>query len=188
MIIISVYVLFAAGLPVWLILQPRAISSMSDPLRRHRLDGRLPGPDGLGRRPGDDAGFNPQPGGVQALGSIWPMMFCMIAAGRFRDFTPWSPAGRRASSFRGIARPDRRVQRHAPGIAPGRLRSSGDRGVLGFGDYRSIVWPTEPGIKSNPILGFSLAAQDISSTGAWGPRPWEPSSESCWSGIRRHDA
>jgi carbon starvation protein len=33
--------------------------------------------------------------------------------------------------------------------------------ALGFGDYKSIVWPTEPGIKSNPILGFSLAAGQL---------------------------
>jgi carbon starvation protein len=30
--------------------------------------------------------------------------------------------------------------------------------ALNFSDYKSIVWPTDPAIKSNPILGFSLAA------------------------------
>jgi carbon starvation protein len=29
---------------------------------------------------------------------------------------------------------------------------------LSFVDYKTIVWPTDPGVKSNPILGFSLAA------------------------------
>jgi carbon starvation protein len=29
---------------------------------------------------------------------------------------------------------------------------------LNFTDYKAIVWPADPGVKSNPILGFSLAA------------------------------
>jgi carbon starvation protein len=29
---------------------------------------------------------------------------------------------------------------------------------IAFTDYRAIVWPSDPGVKSNPILGFSLAA------------------------------
>jgi carbon starvation protein len=31
-------------------------------------------------------------------------------------------------------------------------------GAMSFGDYKSIVWPIDPATKSNPILGFSLAA------------------------------
>jgi carbon starvation protein len=30
--------------------------------------------------------------------------------------------------------------------------------VMAFSDYKAIVWPTDPAVKSNPILGFSLAA------------------------------
>jgi carbon starvation protein len=33
--------------------------------------------------------------------------------------------------------------------------------ALNFSDYKSVVWPTDPGIKSNPILGFSLAAGQL---------------------------
>ena len=29
---------------------------------------------------------------------------------------------------------------------------------MAFSDYKAIVWPTDPAVKSNPILGFSLAA------------------------------
>jgi carbon starvation protein len=38
-------------------------------------------------------------------------------------------------------------------------------GALNFSDYKSIVWPTDPGIKSNPILGFSLAAGQLFNRG-----------------------
>jgi carbon starvation protein len=30
--------------------------------------------------------------------------------------------------------------------------------AMNFADYKSIVWPADPAVKSNPILGFSLAA------------------------------
>jgi carbon starvation protein len=30
--------------------------------------------------------------------------------------------------------------------------------VMSFSDYKAIVWPTDPAVRSNPILGFSLAA------------------------------
>jgi carbon starvation protein len=29
---------------------------------------------------------------------------------------------------------------------------------MAFSDYKAIVWPTDPAVRSNPILGFSLAA------------------------------
>jgi carbon starvation protein len=29
---------------------------------------------------------------------------------------------------------------------------------MSFADYKSVVWPSDPAVKSNPILGFSLAA------------------------------
>ena len=32
---------------------------------------------------------------------------------------------------------------------------------LSFVDYKSIVWPSDPLVKSNPILGFSLAAGNL---------------------------
>jgi carbon starvation protein len=30
--------------------------------------------------------------------------------------------------------------------------------AMAFSDYKTIVWPADPSVKSNPILGFSLAA------------------------------
>jgi carbon starvation protein len=37
--------------------------------------------------------------------------------------------------------------------------------AMSFADYKSIVWPTDPTIKSNPILGFSLAAGQLFNRG-----------------------
>jgi carbon starvation protein len=36
---------------------------------------------------------------------------------------------------------------------------------LDFTDYKAIVWPTDPAVKSNPILGFSLAAGHLFNKG-----------------------
>jgi carbon starvation protein len=33
--------------------------------------------------------------------------------------------------------------------------------AMSFNDYKSVVWPSGPGVKSNPILGFSLAAGQL---------------------------
>jgi carbon starvation protein len=38
-------------------------------------------------------------------------------------------------------------------------------GAMNFADYKMIVWPTDPSIKSNPILGFSLAAGQLFNQG-----------------------
>jgi carbon starvation protein len=37
--------------------------------------------------------------------------------------------------------------------------------ALSFVDYKAIVWPTDPAVKSNPILGFSLAAGQLFNRG-----------------------
>ena len=165
MIIISVYVLFAAGLPVWLILQPRdfinvqilyaGIALMAVSLVRTGLAGvRVTMP-----------GFNLAEG-VRALGSIWPMMFCMIACGAISGFHALVAGG---TTSKQLSR-----ESHARIVGyNGMLLESllavcvllAIGAFLSFGDYRSIVWPTEPGIKSNPILGFSLAAGHLFNRG-----------------------
>ncbi len=33
--------------------------------------------------------------------------------------------------------------------------------AMSFADYKSIVWPADPAVRSNPILGFSLAAGQL---------------------------
>ncbi|HUT08599.1 MAG TPA: carbon starvation CstA family protein [Candidatus Latescibacteria bacterium] len=158
MIIISVYVLFAAGVPVWLILQPRdfinvqilygGISLMVVSLFLCGFQGmRVTMPR-----------FNLAEGALN-LGFIWPMMFITIACGAISGFHCLVAGG---TTGKQLARePDaRRVGYNAmlleSLLAVCVLLALG--AVMAFSDYKAIVWPTDPAVKSNPILGFSLAA------------------------------
>jgi carbon starvation protein len=100
--------------------------------------------------------------GVKSLGLIWPMMFCMIACGAISGFHALVAGGTTAKQLADETHA-RKVGFNAmlleSLLAVCVLLALG--AALGFGDYKSIVWPTEPGIKSNPILGFSLAAGQL---------------------------
>jgi carbon starvation protein len=161
MIIISVYVLIASGTPVWVILQPRdfinvqilygGIALMVLSLLRTGFGGlRVTAPS-----------FNLAEG-VKSLGLIWPMMFCMIACGAISGFHALVAGGTTGKQLADETQA-RKVGFNAmlleSLLAVCVLLALG--AALGFGDYKSIVWPTEPGIKSNPILGFSLAAGQL---------------------------
>jgi carbon starvation protein len=161
MIVISVYVLIAAGTPVWVILQPRdfinvqilygGILLMVFSLLRGGIGGlRVTGPSlNLAE-------------GVKSLGLIWPMMFCMIACGAISGFHALVAGGTTGKQLS--------CETHARKVGFNAMLLESLLAVcvllalgaaLGFGDYKSIVWPTEPGVKSNPILGFSLAAGQL---------------------------
>ena len=158
MIIISVYVLIAAGVPVWLILQPRDFINVQI----------LYGGIGLMIVSLFSCGFQgltvtmPRFNLVEGalnLGFIWPMMFITIACGAISGFHCLVAGG---TTGKQLARePDaRRVGYNAmlleSLLAVCVLLTLG--AVMAFSDYKAIVWPTDPAVKSNPILGFSLAA------------------------------
>jgi carbon starvation protein len=158
MAIISAYVLVAAGVPVWLILQPRdfinvqilygGIILMVVSLVRTGLSGlRVTVPS-----------FNLAEGTVQ-LGMIWPMMFITIACGAISGFHAMVAGGTTGKQL-GKETDALRVGYNAmlleSLLAVCVLLAIGSS--MAFADYRSIVWPSAPGIMSNPILGFSLAA------------------------------
>jgi len=158
MIIISIYVLIAAGVPVWLILQPRdfinvqilygGIGLMIASLVSGGFQGlRVTMPR-----------FNLAEGAL-SLGFIWPMMFITIACGAISGFHSLVAGGTTGKQL-----PKETDARHV-GFNAMLLESLLAVCVLlalgaamGFSDYKAIVWPTDPGVKSNPILGFSLAA------------------------------
>ncbi len=165
MIIISVYVFIAAGVPVWLILQPRdfinvqilyggiilmVVSIFSVGFRGATIS--MPA-------------FNVAQG-TSALGFIWPMMFITIACGAISGFHSLVAGGTtgkqlmnecdaRRIGFNGMLLES--VLAVCVLIAIG--------ASLAFEDYRTIVWPTVAGMKSNPILGFSLAAGHLFNNG-----------------------
>ncbi|RPJ03369.1 MAG: carbon starvation protein A [Candidatus Aminicenantes bacterium] len=158
MLVISVYVLFAAGVPVWLILQPRDFINVQI----------LYGGIGLMIVSLFSCGFQgltvtmPRfnlAEGTLNLGFIWPMMFITIACGAISGFHCLVAGGTTGKQL--STEPDaRRVGYNAmlleSLLSVCVLLALG--AVMAFTDYKAIVWPSDPAVRSNPILGFSLAA------------------------------
>ena len=154
MIILSVYVLFASGVPVWVVLQPRDfinVQIMYLGIAALFL-GLLSG--GLGGLTLHLPAFNLAEG-TKNLGLIWPMLFITVACGAISGFHALVASG---TSSKQLA-----SEKHARTIGyNGMLLES----VLAvcvllvvgsaflFPEYKALVWP-EVG-RSNPILAFSL--------------------------------
>ncbi|MFC1693820.1 carbon starvation protein A [Candidatus Latescibacterota bacterium] len=165
MIIISIYVLFAAGWPVWIVLQPR------DFINAHILyigivvmilSVLLTGFSGLTV----SVPYFNLADGVQHLGLLWPMMFITIACGAISGFHSLVAGGTTSKQL------SKECAARNIGYNAMLLESTLAVCVLlaiavglNFADYKSIVWPLEPGIKSNPVLGFSLAAGQLFNQG-----------------------
>ena len=165
MIIISIYVLIAAGVPVWVILQPRDFINVQI----------LYGGIALLVLSVLNAGFHGLKvsipalnlkEGIQNLGLIWPMMFCTIACGAISGFHGLVAGGTTCKQLPS-EKDARRVGYNAmlleSVLALCVVLAVG--AALNFGDYKSIVWPSDPAVKSNPILGFSLAAGHLFNLG-----------------------
>ena len=165
MIIISIYVFFAAGWPVWLVLQPR------DFINAHVLyigiilmvlSVFLSGFSGFTI---SIPYFNIADG-VKNLGLLWPMMFITIACGAISGFHSLVAGGTTCKQLSNECAA-RRIGYNAmlleSALAVCVLIAIGVG--LRFDEYKAIVWPTVPGVKSNPILGFSLAAGHLFNNG-----------------------
>jgi carbon starvation protein len=158
MIIISVYVLFAAGVPVWLILQPRDFINVQI----------LYGGIGLMVVSLFSCGFQgvtvsmPRfnlAEGTLNLGFIWPMMFITIACGAISGFhclVAGGTTGKQLAKETDARRVGYNAMLMESLLSVCVLLALG--AVMAFTDYKAIVWPTDPAVKSNPILGFALAA------------------------------
>lgn len=158
MIIISVYVLFAAGAPVWIILQPRDFINVQILFAGIGLLVVSLVSCGLKGMTVTMPRFNLAEGTLN-LGFIWPMMFITIACGAISGFHCLVGGG---TTCKQLPRETdaRRVGYHAmlleSLLSVCVLLALG--AVMAFSDYKAIVWPVDPAVKSNPILGFSLAA------------------------------
>jgi len=165
MVIISIYVLFAAGVPVWMILQPRDFINVQILYGGILLMIVSIFSTGLGGLSISVPSFNLKEG-IQHLGFLWPMMFCTIACGAISGFHALVAGG---TTGKQLARETeaRRVGYNAmlleSILAVCVLLALG--GAMNFLDYKSVVWPIDPGVKSNPILGFSLAAGHLMNRG-----------------------
>jgi len=165
MLIVSLYVLFAAGLPVWVILQPRDfinVQILYGGIGLLLISVCLSGFNGISL---SLPSFNFAEG-VKNLGLIWPMMFITIACGAISGFhalVAGGTTGKQLSSECDARKVGYNAMLLESLLSVLVLLAMGIG--LNFADYKSIVWPTEPGVKSNPILGFSLAAGHLFNQG-----------------------
>ena len=155
MIIISVYTLFAAGIPVWIILQPRDFINsfvLYAGLAMLLISAFIGGLMGMGT---DFPAFNVAVG-TDKLGLIWPILFITIACGAISGFHSLVAGGTTAKQCSN--------ERDAKRIAFGGMLLEGAlaAGVvialssgLGYATYMQYMFP-EAG-KGNPILTFALA-------------------------------
>ena len=165
MVILSIYVLFAAGLPVWMVLQPR------DFINAHILyfgillmiiSVFLTGFSGMTV---STPWFNVADG-VKNLGLLWPMMFITIACGAISGFHSIVAGGTTSKQLSNEC--DARRVGYTAMLLESTLAVCVLLAIgvgLSFVDYKAIVWPSVPGVKSNPILGFSLAAGRLFNAG-----------------------
>jgi len=157
MVIISIYCLIAAGIPVWVILQPRDFINV-----QILYGGMLFLVVGVvvGGLKGVEVVFPAASvkQGVQHLGLLWPMMFITIACGAISGFHSLVAGG---TTSKQASR-----QSHARKIGYGAMLLESIlallvllalAGGLKYGDYMNIVWPDPAVGKANPILAFSLA-------------------------------
>jgi len=162
MVILSIYVFFAAGIPVWLVLQPRDFTNAH--ILYVGVIALLAGIVAAGIKgmtfaaPALNLGIA---NGHSALGPIWPVLFITVACGAI-------------SGFHALV---------AGGTSSKQLKNEGDAKLVAFGamlleailavcviitvgaglkftEYLSIVFPAQLS-NSNPILAFSLATGNL---------------------------
>jgi carbon starvation protein len=154
MIIISIYVMIAAGVPVWVILQPRDFTNVQILYGGMAL---LTGSIIIGGFSGLHINF---PSfslsiGMEHLGLIWPMLIITIACGAISGFHSLVASGTSSKQVSG--------EGAARQVGFGGMILEGALAILvlvtlasalPYDDYLNIVWQ---GSASNPVLAFSLA-------------------------------
>ena len=160
MVAISIYVLFAAGAPVWVILQPRDFVNSMILYAGMALMFFALISGGFGGLSVSFPSFNIS-GGIEQLGLIWPMMFVTIACGAISGFHCLVSSGttsKQCSSERDAKRIGFDGMILECILALFVLLAIGS--ALGFEDYQQVVWN-----ESNPVLGFALAAGKLANNG-----------------------
>ncbi|MDP3148279.1 MAG: carbon starvation CstA family protein [Ignavibacteria bacterium] len=165
MIIISIYVLIASGTPVWTILQPRDFINVQILYGGIILMVISLVSVGFGGAVISLPNFNFAEG-AQSLGMVWPMMFITIACGAISGFHSLVGGGTTCKQLENET--DARKVSFNSMLLESLLAICVLLAIgvgLSFVDYKSIVWPSDPSVKSNPILGFSLAAGNLFNQG-----------------------
>jgi carbon starvation protein len=160
MIILGIYSIFAARLPVWLVLQPRDFVNVH--FLYIGLIGMIVGivASGLNGVTIDAPAFNVSGNALEALGLAWPFLFVTIACG--------ACSGAHCLVASGTTSKQLASESHAPVIGYGGMLGEALLGIcvtlcivggLGFVEYEQIVWPQEGGrfLPGNAPLAFALA-------------------------------
>lgn len=172
-ILISLYVLIAAAVPVWLILQPREFVSVQFLyIGIALLVAALIGA-GLRGEPLKAPGTNIEVG-EHSMGALWPTLFVTIACGAVSGFHGLVASGTTS----------KQVTRESHAMHVGYLGMLGESalalcvtltigaGML-FSDYLPLVVRPEdagPGWTANPVLAFSVGVAGICEVGLGIPR------------------
>ncbi|MBN2105852.1 MAG: carbon starvation protein A [Deltaproteobacteria bacterium] len=157
MIILSIYTLFAAGVPVWIILQPRDFTNSF--MLYAGVIGMMIGTVIVGLQ-GIEINIpatNITDGNMR-LGYVWPILFITIACGAISGFHSLVAGG---TTSKQVARekPDAKVVGYGGMVLESLLAISVVIAVgvgLSFDQFTQLVFPTAAGVKSNPILAFAL--------------------------------
>lgn len=161
MIVLTVYVILASGLPVWLVLQPRdfinsfllyfgmallSVGTIVAGLRGNGLS--MPA-------------FN-LAGGDKALGMVWPFLFITVACGAISGFHAMVTGGTTSKQLT--------HERFARQVGYGGMLMEAVLSLLviiavGAGltldQFNTIVFPVAKGVGSNPVLAFALGMGNL---------------------------
>ncbi len=158
MIILCFYTLIAAGIPVWIILQPRDFTNsflLYTGVAGLFIAGIVAGFNGVTFTA---PSLNVAAGNAK-LGPIWPFLFITVACGAISGFHCLVAGG---TTSKQISK-ETDVKRIAYGgmllegmLAIGVMIAVGCG--IAFQDFSNIVFPTAAGARSNPILAFAAGA------------------------------
>ncbi|MBI4179937.1 carbon starvation protein A [bacterium] len=169
--IFSLYIFVAAGVPVWLILQPRDFTNVQILygglilLVLALLAAGLKGASLLAPMTNIDAAARTN------LGWVWPGLFITIACGAVSGFHGIVGSG--------ITSKQIPSERYARRVGYAAMLGESTLGLcvtlsisagIAYADYLQAVWPADP-TQANPILGFALGAAGIFEKGLGIP-PW----------------
>lgn len=165
MIILCFYTMLAAGVPVWIVLQPRDFTNsflLYIGIALLFIAGIAAGFKGVTF----SAPALNVAAGTGKLGPIWPFLFITVACGAISGFHSLVAGG---TSAKQISK-ETDIKKIAYGgmlleglLAIGVLVAVGCG--IAFSDYTNIVFPTAAGVKSNPILAFAAGAGGLMDKG-----------------------
>jgi len=160
MIILTVYVWAASSLPVWILLQPRDFTNVQILYAGIALLVVGVAAAGFQGAAFDEPAFAMEhlERGSATAGSVWPMLFVLVACGAISGFHSLVAGGTTSKQCWLI--------KHSRPIAFGGMLLESLFAALvmaavvwglSFADYRDLVWPGAGG-QANPVLAFAVGA------------------------------